>query len=79
MTNIHDWYNIKINKKLCIKGGDIDARKNRNYYGQKNMEEALEILAFLQGLNPRDRNDFQQFLEGVKYGLKLRCAENQSI
>ena len=36
---------------------------------KKNMEEALEILAFLQGLNPRDRNDFQQFLEGVKYGL----------
>ncbi len=46
---------------------------------QNNLNEAIEILSFMQQLDPENQKFFCQFIEGAKYGISLatKMRENK--
>ena len=54
------------------------AEKMEIIMDKKNMNEAAEIMDFVQVLNKESQNDFCQFLRGVKYGLTL-AAKKEAV
>mgnify|MGYP005808329561 CR=1 FL=1 len=48
------------------------------YEQEMTLEEAAEILCFVQTLEEENQNDFFQFLQGVRYGLNLANAKKKA-